>query len=478
MSLINQIDESAPSGKRPIGAIFIDLDDTLLRLDLFRTGIARLALRRPFFLIQLFLSGISSRSGLKKQGVKRSVALATIEDLELESIPKRQELATWIQDRKVEGSKIVICSAASDVYMPFLQAAFPWIDSYLMSSNELNLTGVAKATAIKKWAEQNAIDLEDAFFIGNVRDDAEVTGVINSLLIPRKDAHVVKSLWSAMRPEQWSKNLLVFVPALFVSGESWTEAFQDSILAFLLLSLIASGTYLVNDILDLHSDIKHGIKSSRSIAAGRLDALTALFASLFLVVGPLAISYLSLGPLATGVLLFYLSGNILYSVKFKKVAIVDLFALAGLYVVRVILGSVIFASQPSVWFISFLFFSFLGLAAAKRTSEFNNSGITDLKSRNYTPKDSELVSEIAVGAIFGALITLSLYIELSAQAALFGPGPALWLVVPAIGLVFFRLLRASRHGWMKSDPIRWILRDRLSIVVSFATIVFLTFLRL
>lgn len=477
MSLISQIQNAIPASKRPLEAIFIDLDDTLFRIDLLRTAVARLALRKPLFLLRLFLS-VFSRTGMKKHAIKKAVALATIQDLDFQSIPVRQELISWLLARKKEGSRVVLCSAASDAYIPALQASFPWIDSFLMSTSEINLAGGAKTKAIKEWARHDSIDPEAIFFIGNTKDDAPVAASFDSLLIPRKDISISLSLWSAMRPEQWSKNLLVFVPALFASGEALSAALQDSLLAFALLSLIASGTYLINDILDFHSDIRHGIKSQRSIPSGRLDALTALIASFLLIFGPLVVSYLALGQPATSVLVFYLFGNVLYSVKLKKVAIVDLFALAGLYVVRVILGSVIFASEPSVWFISFLFFSFLGLAAAKRTSEFNHAGAGDLESRNYSPKDSELVSEIAVGSIFGALITLSLYVELSAQAEVFRAGPALWLVVPAIGLVFFRLLRASRHGWMKSDPIRWILRDRVSIVVCVATLVFLALLRL
>ena len=172
----------------------------------------------------------------------------------------------------------------------------------------------------------------------------------------------------AVRPEQWLKNGFVLSPLVF-SGKAliWSAQWR-ALIAFVAFCAVASAVYLMNDVLDQQADRLHPRKSSRPIASGLIssgNALTvaALLGALGLAVGAVA------GLKVAGVLLAYLTLNVLYGAWLKNIVIVDVFAIAAFFIMRLLAGSVAVDVKPSIWLLLCGGLLALFLGFAKRRHE-------------------------------------------------------------------------------------------------------------
>ena len=172
---------------------------------------------------------------------------------------------------------------------------------------------------------------------------------------------------SALRPHQWVKNLLVFMPLIAVH-EAGVPPYLVAAWAFASLSACASGGYLCNDLLDIPHDRQHPTKRRRPLAAGRIPPLHAISLGAALMVGGLVLAFWL--SVATGLCaLLYLAVTLTYSLLLKRKLFMDILALAALYATRVLTGGVAVEVPLSPWFLSFFLFVFLALAIAKRQNE-------------------------------------------------------------------------------------------------------------
>ena len=147
----------------------------------------------------------------------------------------------------------------------------------------------------------------------------------------------------ALRLHQWSKNLLVFVP-LLLSGDLSEQSVTLSLLAFLLLSLACSGSYLINDMLDLQEDRAHWTKRERPLAAGQLSVPAATAAAFVLLAASLVIAWLYLPHFAVW-LSVYLATTLLYTLHLKQVPILDMLVLGALFTCRVGMGVAVLGAR-------------------------------------------------------------------------------------------------------------------------------------
>jgi len=175
-----------------------------------------------------------------------------------------------------------------------------------------------------------------------------------------------------LRPHQWLKNLFIFLPLFFGGNILSSSLFLQAVVAFIAFSLIASSIYCFNDIWDIHEDRLHPTKSKRPIAAGKVSISTGyiILVSLFLL--SCFIIMLFYGELKwkmIGIFLFYYILNILYCVKLKQIAIVDVFIIALGFVLRVIVGGIATNIYLSHWILLMTFLLALFLAFAKRRDE-------------------------------------------------------------------------------------------------------------
>jgi 4-hydroxybenzoate polyprenyltransferase len=277
---------------------------------------------------------------------------------------------------------------------------------------------------------------------------------------------VLLELARSLRLHQSVKNVLVFVPLLLSGRFTMLSEVRETLLAFIALTCVACGTYILNDIWDVADDRAHWSKKERSIASGRVSAATALGLALLLI--PVGLALTAAISLATcAVLLLYLALTLAYSLRVKAVPFLDGFTLATLFTIRLGLGVVAADAPPSPWLFVFSMFLFSSLSYAKRYTEISRAierKAAGLGSRGYRPADAPMVLTVGLAAGVGAVLIMVLYIvEEAFRSSFYGTTAALWGFPPLVFLFIIRIWLVSVRGEMMDDPVAFAIRDRASI---------------
>jgi decaprenyl-phosphate phosphoribosyltransferase len=178
-----------------------------------------------------------------------------------------------------------------------------------------------------------------------------------------------------MRPRQWLKNLLVFVAPAAASVLGHWHTTLRVIAAFAVFCAVASGTYLVNDVIDAESDRHHPRKSRRPVASGALRPGIALGTGATLIAGGI-VAALFIGPWGFAVVVAaYVGQSVAYSIRLKREPVVELAFVASGFVLRAIAGGVVARVSLSVWFLVFTSFAALFVVTGKRYAEFRSLGL-------------------------------------------------------------------------------------------------------
>lgn len=271
-----------------------------------------------------------------------------------------------------------------------------------------------------------------------------------------------------LRPQQWVKNLLVFVPALtsltLLAPATWALLLP----LFAALSLLASAVYALNDLLDRESDRAHPLKSSRPLASGALSPRLLWLLLPALVLGAVALAW-SLPRAAQLALLVYALLTTAYSLLLKRKLWLDVLTLAALYTLRVLAGAFAIAVPLSEWLIAFAMFVFVSLAALKRYAELGVHGERAMAGRAYRDDDRPAVLAFGAAAGVAAVLVMALYVSSDAVRLLY-PAPAwLWGLCPLLWYWLARLWTLAHRGELVGDPVLFALRDRASLAVGVAT---------
>ena len=179
------------------------------------------------------------------------------------------------------------------------------------------------------------------------------------------------ALVRAMRPHQWVKNLLVFVPILLDHRLTQPEVVARGAIAFAAFCLAASGAYVLNDILDLEADRSHPTKRHRPFASGALSPRAGYMLAPALIGTSLVVGAALVAPGFLALLLLYIGLTTAYSAYLKRVVVLDVLLLAGLYTLRVLAGITASGVRFSTWLLAFSTFLFLSLAFLKRHGELS-----------------------------------------------------------------------------------------------------------
>ena len=270
---------------------------------------------------------------------------------------------------------------------------------------------------------------------------------------------------SAMRLHQWVKNLLIFVPALLSHRILEPGVLVSSIGAFLAFSLLASATYILNDILDIASDRTSPHKKNRPLAACRMSIPRAAgFAASLLASGVLVAGLLT-PPLTLPFLAGYIAITLAYSLSFKRRAILDVVTLAVLYGYRIAVGGAATGIPVSDWLIAFSIFFFLGLALVKRFSEVEELAAQPgraVAGRAYSGADTHVIGSLGIVSSFTSVLVMALYITSPAVAAQYQNPRILWFVCL---ILIYWISHIWLHAWrseIRGDPIVYALRDKTS----------------
>ncbi len=201
-------------------------------------------------------------------------------------------------------------------------------------------------------------------------------------------ASMILAAIKVARPVHWIKNLSVFA-AIFLSGYLFdTIQFRNTVWAFIAFCFISSAAYIVNDIFDRKADRLHPTKKFRPIASGVLPVPIAILEAIFFIVISISTYHIGkLDPIFLTIILTYLILQLLYSLKLKNIAILDIIIVATGFILRVYAGAFVINAHLSVWFLLCVISVALFLASGKRRAELNliqnSEELTRKSLRNY-----------------------------------------------------------------------------------------------
>ena len=469
-------------------ALVVDLDGTLTPIDTLAESIVRAVRNYPRAATALVTALFSGRAQFKERVASLAPVLA-------ERIPWRTDLIEYLAAERSRGRTIVLATAAHESVAASVAAHLGLFDDILATRDGSNLKGKTKLDAIRNRVGSNFVYAGDSS-----ADIAVWNGGRAAILVGRPDRFekALKvpvervfldqgSRWTAwvaaLRPHQWAKNVLVFVPLLTSFAFSDLARVTAALLAFVAFCFAASATYLLNDVWDVDSDRLHPRKRNRPIASGRLPLQHGCLASvcLFILAGGTAVLVSSpLAALVGG----YAALTTLYSWKIKRHSILDVVTLAVLYSWRVLAGAVAISVTFSPWLLAFSIFIFFSLALVKRCSELVSLravGGAAAHGRDYRVADLDVLWPLGVGAGLSSLVVLGLYIGSPEAADRYGSAELLWLVGLALMYWLARVWIKTGRGEMHEDPVVFALMDRGSrrtILVMVLLAVAAHFLRL
>lgn len=458
----------------------VDLDGTLVKSDTLLDSLLVLSRKRPSLLLALPGRLLRGRAAFKAF-VTESISLDVVH------LPYNCKLLDYLAGQREQGREIYLATGANVALARRVAAHLGIFKDVLGSDGELNLTGRNKLERLCSSLGAGEFD-----YVGNSMPDLPLLAssaepmVANPSLALRlmlrsrrirptqefcERRQSAGALVRAMRPHQWSKNLLLLVPLLLSHAVS-VKYLMAGLLAFCSFSLAASGTYIVNDLLDIESDRHHATKRMRSFAAGDLSPIAGAVAAILF----LTMAFMLTRGLPAGFamwLLLYVAGTLAYSSFLKRIPIVDVLVLSGLYTLRLLAGSSATGSHISHWLSGFSVFLFFSLAIAKRFAELEKlppSQSTPKNGRGYILSDMEQLRVFGTSSAFAAVVIFANYISGSDVIALYRNPTLLWLIVPLMILWLCRVWLLASRGELDEDPVVFALTDHMSLLIGVATI--------
>jgi 4-hydroxybenzoate polyprenyltransferase/phosphoserine phosphatase len=451
------------------GPIYVDLDGTLIRTDIFAESALRLVKSNPLNLFRLIGWIIRGRSVAKAR-------LARRDRLDVRTLPFNQAVVEYLTEQRKGGRGIVLATAAHWRPARGIARHLGIFDDVIASDAHHNLKGTRKLERILEatkgqrfvYCGDNRSDrpLWDAasagIFVNAPRRDrmaASRRGAIEKEFVDRT---APAAFVRALRPHQWAKNALLAVPLLTSHTYGNVQAVFACAIAFVCFCMCASGVYLANDLFDLDSDRKHRTKYRRPFAAGLLSLSYGVAGALVLptVAFALAVALLPL-KFAFVMLCYFLLTNA-YSLKLKTISTLDVFALSGLYTLRTIAGAVAINVVLSSWLLLFSLFFFLSLAYLKRYSELLDLSSATVPGRGYSATDKDSMFALGVANGVASILVMALYVQSEEVRRLYAHPNVLLLV--CLGLLYWlnRVWIGARRGKIDEDPVVFAFRDRVS----------------
>jgi 4-hydroxybenzoate polyprenyltransferase/phosphoserine phosphatase len=452
--------------------LFVDVDGTLTRADISLESFVRIARSGVAALFMLLVGLFRGRAVAKTMAARRN-------PVDPVRLPYRREVLDLIAQAKGEGRPVILASASHWRHIRRIAHHLDLATPIIATRCRTNLKGSAKLAAIRE-----RIGTDAPFdYVGDSRADAwlwrearrgwsvghvPAGSGVERLGAPRP--RFTRVLAKAIRPHQWAKNALVLVPA-FTSG-TFTEpmVLLTAAAAALLMSLIASSIYLLNDLLDLDADRAHHSKWKRPLAHGDLSIPAALGLSLLLAGAGLTGGWLLGGAQLAFWLLAYMAITTTYSLRLKAVMVGDAIVLSSLYTIRIWIGAVAIGVRLSFWLLLFSVFLFLSLAYLKRYIEMRDAAEPHrlLNGRGYVGGDLDVVMISGISSGMVAILVLALFAHDPATASHYALPELLGLLCLPLIYWLNRIWMMARRGEVEGDPVAFAIKDRRSILVGAA----------
>jgi 4-hydroxybenzoate polyprenyltransferase len=266
----------------------------------------------------------------------------------------------------------------------------------------------------------------------------------------------------ALRPQQWIKNALLFVPLLLAHDVLDAARIAQVVLGFVAFCLVASAGYVLNDLSDREADRLHPRKRTRPFAAGELSVRQGFLLFAALLAGAFGIASW-VGPTFLLLPALYLALQIAYSLWLKELLFIDVLILAALYSLRVFAGAVAAQVEISQWLLGFSLFLFLSLAFVKRYCELRQLGTRSpdgaLARRSYRQEDLGLIQTLGSSAGYLSVLVLALYISSDDVVRLYASPQLLWIVCPVMLYWLTRIWFLAGRGELPDDPVLFAATD-------------------
>jgi 4-hydroxybenzoate polyprenyltransferase len=465
----------APGLQTPLA---VDMDGTLLKTDVFFESLASALFKKPFSTMALLPTALFGRAPLKR-------AMAVLGPLDIDSLPARQDLIVFLQGERAAGRPVHLVTAADTELAEKVAARFGLFERVYGSSGNRNLKGRHKRALLEEefpdgyaYAGDSPADITvwqgaKSVVLAGANKDTSRRAEDLGLPVEQKfeqDPAGLRAWLKALRLHQWMKNLLVFVPLLLAQAYTEPPAVLATLLAFLCLGLAASGSYVLNDLADLAADRAHRTKKNRPFASGRLKVAHGL------VVGPGLVALGLLGSLFVNLafafaLAVYIVITLSYSLRLKRVALLDTTVLAGLFTLRLGMGAAAAAVAFTPWLFTFSMFFFLSLSLAKRHVEIlgkRADGATGmLPGRGYLVDDWPLTLGLGLSAAVASSLILVLYlVEDAFPQGLYAHPSLLWATPLLVGLWLMRVWLLASRGQLDDDPVAFAIKDPLSLILG------------
>ncbi|WP_342592008.1 UbiA family prenyltransferase [Jiella sonneratiae] len=462
--------------------IYVDLDGTLIKSDMLWETLFLTARQSPLRLAQLpgwYLAGKARMKAELAAGINFDPAL----------VPYREDVLRQLRAAKAQGRRIVLATGANERLAHAIADHLGLFDEVMASCDAVNLTSDRKLERITASCGEEGFD-----YLGNSRDDiclleaaAEATVVAPDRTARRwqrtsgaelivAEGNPVRAALKAMRPHQWAKNVLVFVPTALTHEFFNLGMIVEAMIAFLAFSFAASSVYILNDLVDLTADRKHKTKRNRPFASGTLKIPDGLKLAAGLLATSLVLGLL-LPPAFLGVLAVYLVATTAYSMVIKRMLLIDVLTLAGLYTTRIMAGVAATDVSVSFWLLAFSLFFFLSLALVKRYTELMDFGSGAERSktgRGYVDADLETLAQAGMASGFAAVMVLALYINSPEVLTHYQVPWLVWPLCPILLYIIVRIWVLARRNQMHDDPVVFMLQDwRSQMMIGIGGVMFL-----
>lgn len=457
----------------------VDLDGTLLRTDVLYESLATL-LKRPWVLVPLAWHLLRGKAAFKAELARRV-------EVDVERLPANAVLLEWLRRERDDGRLLALYSAADDSVVRRVAQRFGIFDHAQGSDGKVNLAGARKHAAIVArygpafaYAGDSRRDLpiwdgcRTAVLVGDV--ERLRRQLPNSVVIERTfpaPAGRARCWMRALRLHQWVKNLLVFVP-LLLSGYRAPDPLVASLLAFIVLSLMASATYIVNDLTDLAADRMHPVKRERPFASGALPIRSGLFAiPILLGLAALPLAWLPARFVAVAVV--YLVCTLAYSLRLKKAPILDLILIAFMFTLRIVAGMVAIDAAVSPWLLTFSMFFFFSVAAIKRYDEVRlmaSRNDAEVAGRGYRALDGPFLMALGLTTAVSSTLVFFIYlVDPASPSREYARPQLMWIICIVLAYWLGRAWLLASRGAMHIDPVLFALRDRVSLFLGAVTLI-------
>ena len=458
----------------------VDLDGTLIASDSMQEASLLLIKSNPLNVLRLASWWTHGRPYLKEQLFAHAMPNAAL-------LPYRADILEFLREQKRLGRKLVLATGSDQRMARAVADHLGIFDDVIATDGHTNLTRHNKLAELEKRYGPRGFD-----YMGNSSADLclwEACGeayvvdapghVLRKAHLNRKPAQVfhypggAMAAVRALRPHQWVKNFLIFVPLLLAHRMGDIRMLAMAIIAFCAMCMAASSVYLLNDLLDLESDRRHPTKRRRPLPSGELMPAEGMLLHGLLLIGGIGLSVALLPAGFTAILLIYLVLTLVYSMWIKRLLLVDVITLAVLYTLRIVAGAAAVSVPLTMWLLAFSLFFFVSLAFAKRYSELLDleaAGGFEAHGRSYTLNDLRIIESVGPASGYMSVLVFCLYLDSAVVQSLYVRSELLWLATPILLYWITRIWFLARRRALHQDPIVFAIKDRVSYFAGLALV--------